>query len=157
MKNLVRLFVLATLAASGSLDFGSLQGGLPDTGTPGAGGQAGTTGLTGGTTSSRGMDSGLGDGGGGSIEAGAVEAVAEIKGLWACLVRWRSDDRRPGSATQEAKTAGSRREPKPLAASFASQGRRMHVRVGKRGGWQEMIGAAAADSAYASAASGGSP
>ncbi len=84
-------------------------------------------------------------------------AVAETKGLWACLVRWRSCDRWPGRPAQEAKTAGSRREPKPLPASFASQGRRMHVRVGKRGGWQGMIGAAAADSPYASAASGGSP
>ena len=90
-------------------------------------------------------------------EGAMSRAVAEIEGLWACLVRWRASDRRPGSATQEAKTAGSGREPKPLAASFASQGRRRTLRVGKRGGWQEMIGAAAADSAYASAASGGSP
>ncbi len=77
MKNLVRLFILATLAASCSLDFGSIQGGLLDSGTPGAGGQAGTSALTGGTTSTGGRDSGLGDGGGGSIEVGGVDVSAE--------------------------------------------------------------------------------
>ena len=46
MKNVVRLFILVALAASCSLDFGSLQGGIPDSGTAGAGGQAGTSAST---------------------------------------------------------------------------------------------------------------
>ncbi len=37
--------------------------------------------------------------------------VTETRSLWACLVRWRSCDRWPGSPAQEAKTAGSRRKP----------------------------------------------
>ena len=75
--------------------------------------------------------------------------VTEIEGLWACLVGWRANDRRPGSPAQGAKTAGSRGEPSPLAAGFASQGRRMPLRVGERCGWQETIGAANTDSGYA--------
>jgi len=67
MKNLVRLFILATLAASCSLDFGSLQGGFPDSGTGGAGGQAGTSALTGGTTGSGGMA-----GAGGKVSTGGA-------------------------------------------------------------------------------------
>ena len=67
MKNLVRLFILATLAASCSLDFGSLQGGLPSTGGAGAGGQAGTRPLTGGTTSTGGMA-----GAGGRVRTGGA-------------------------------------------------------------------------------------
>ena len=54
--------------------------------------------------------------------------VAETKGLWACLVRWRSCSRWPGGTAHGAKTAGSLREPRPLAASFASRGRRGPVR-----------------------------
>ncbi len=77
-------------------------------------------------------------------------AVAETKGLWACLVRWRSCDRWPGRPAQEAKTAGSRREPKPLAASFASQRRRMSRRLGGRCGWERIIGAAVMNSACTS-------
>ncbi|MGB8296314.1 MAG: hypothetical protein WCG85_12880 [Polyangia bacterium] len=43
MKNVVSLFILVAPIASCSLDFGSLQGGLSDSGTAGAGGQAGTS------------------------------------------------------------------------------------------------------------------
>ena len=52
---------------------------------------------------------------------------------------------------------GSRRELSALAAGFASQGRRVRLCVGERCGWERIIGAAVMNSAYASAASGGSP
>jgi hypothetical protein len=63
MKNVVRLFILVALAASCSLDFGSLQGGIPDSGTAAAGGQAGTSAATVGTGGSTGSGGNVATGG----------------------------------------------------------------------------------------------
>jgi hypothetical protein len=89
-----------------------------------------------------------------------ARAVAETKGLCACLVRWRSCVQWSGKPAQGAKTAGAPRETKPSAADFGRF--RVSTQTGTSPRWRAVrlvgiIGAAATDSAYASVASGGSP
>jgi len=64
------------------------------------------------------------------VDCLSIVAAAHINALWACQVRWQAEDLRPRSPAKRARAAGSTCEPEARRTDFASQDRRMHVRVG---------------------------